>query len=74
MDIIQKEVKDIKTDNHKVEGVNTSKGFIRANKVAVVVGHTSVLAQTAGIRRLTKQTVASFSFRTDCRYKYRCYV
>ena len=52
VDIIQNcEVKDIKTDNHKVEGVNTSKGFIKANKVAVVAsGHTSVLAQTAGVR------------------------
>ena len=52
VDIIQNcEVKDIKTDNHKVEGVNTSKGFIKANKVAVVAsGHTSVLAKTAGVR------------------------
>ena len=52
VDIIQNcEVKDIKTDNHKVEGVNTSKGFIKANKVAVVAsGHTSVLAQTAGVK------------------------
>ena len=52
VDIIQNcEVKDIKTDNYKVEGVNTSKGFIRANKVAVVAsGHTSVLAQTAGVK------------------------
>ena len=34
VDIIQNcEVKDIKTDNHKVEGVNTSKGFIKEIKL-----------------------------------------
>ena len=34
VDIIQNcEVKNIKTDNHKVEGVETSKGFIKANKL-----------------------------------------
>jgi len=52
VDIIQNcEVKNIKTNNNKVEGVETSKGFIQAGKVAVVAsGHSSVLAQTAGVR------------------------
>jgi sarcosine oxidase, subunit beta len=52
VDIIQNcEVKNIKTNNNKVEGVETSKGFIKAGKIAVVAsGHTSVLAKTAGIR------------------------
>ena len=37
VDIIQNcEVKNIKTNNNKVEGVETSKGFIKAGKVAVV--------------------------------------
>ena len=67
VDIIQNcEVKDIKTDNYKVEGVNTTKGFIKANKVAVVAsGHTSVLAQTADKVTVTKQTSASFGIRTN---------
>jgi sarcosine oxidase subunit beta len=43
--------KKIRTKNGKIEGVETSKGFIRANKIGVVAsGHTSVLAETAGIR------------------------
>jgi sarcosine oxidase subunit beta len=52
VDIIQNcEAQEIKTKNGKIEGVQTSKGFIRANKVGVVAsGHTSVLAETAGIR------------------------
>ncbi len=52
VDIIQNcEVHQIKTKNGKIEGVETSKGFIRANKVGVVAsGHTGVLAETAGIR------------------------
>ena len=52
VDIIQNcEAHQIKTKNGKIEGVETSKGFIRANKVGVVAsGHTSVLAETAGIR------------------------
>ena len=52
VDIIQNcEAHQIKTKNGKVEGVETSKGFIRANKVGVVAsGHTSVLAETAGVR------------------------
>ena len=52
VDIIQNcEAHHIKTKNGKVEGVETSKGFIRANKVGVVAsGHTGVLAETAGVR------------------------
>ena len=52
VDIIQNcEAHQIKTKNGKIEGVETSKGFIRANKIGVVAsGHTSVLAETAGIR------------------------
>ena len=52
VDIIQNcEVKGIKTDNYKVEGVETTKGFIKSSKIGVVAsGHTSVLAATAGIK------------------------
>ena len=52
VDIIQNcEAHQIKTKNGKIEGVETSKGFIRSNKVGVVAsGHSSVLAETAGIR------------------------
>ena len=52
VDIIQEcEAHQIKTKNGKIEGVETSKGFIRANKVGVVAsGHTGVLAETAGVR------------------------
>ena len=52
VDIIQNcEAHQIKTKSGKIEGVETSKGFIRANKVGVVAsGHTGVLAETAGIR------------------------
>ena len=52
VDIIQNcEAYQIKTKNGKIDGVETSKGFIRANKVGVVAsGHTGVLAETAGIR------------------------
>ncbi len=52
VDIIQNcEVKNIKTSKGKVEGVETSKGFIRSNRVGVAAsGHTSILAETAGIR------------------------
>lgn len=52
VDIIQNcEAHQIKTKNGKLEGVETSKGFIRANKVGVVAsGHTGVLAETAGVR------------------------
>jgi len=52
VDIIQNcEVKKIKTKNGKVQGIETSKGIIRAERVGIVAsGHTSVLAETAGIR------------------------
>ena len=52
VDIIQNcEVKKIKTKNGKVQGVETSKGIIGAKRVGIVAsGHTSVLAETAGIR------------------------
>jgi len=52
VDIIQNcEVKKIKTKNGKVQGIETSKGIIRAKRVGIVAsGHTSVLAETAGIR------------------------
>ena len=52
VDIIQNcEVKGIKTDNYKAEGVETTKGFIKSSKIGVVAsGHTSVLAATAGVR------------------------
>ena len=52
VDIIQNcEAHQIKTKNGKIEGVETSKGFIRANKAGgVASGHTGVLAETAGVR------------------------
>ncbi len=52
VDIIQNcEVKKIKTKNGKIYGVETSKGVIRAKRIGIVAsGHTSVLAETAGIK------------------------
>tara|TARA_B110001452_G_scaffold255834_1_gene248636 strand:- start:34 stop:1284 length:1251 start_codon:yes stop_codon:yes gene_type:complete len=52
VDIIQNcEVKNIKTIKGKVEGVETSRGFIKAKKIGVAAsGHTSILAATAGIK------------------------
>ena len=52
VDIIQNcEAHQIRTKNGTIEGVETSKGFIRANKIGVVAsGHTGVLAESAGIR------------------------
>ena len=52
VDIIQNcEVKKIKTKNGKVQGIETTKGVIRAKRVGgVASGHTSILAETAGIR------------------------
>ena len=52
VDIIQNcEVKKIVTKNGKVHGVETTKGIIRAKRIGVVAsGHTSVLAETAGIK------------------------
>ena len=52
VDIIQKcEVSGIRRRNGVVSGVETTRGFIKAKKVAVVVaGHASVLADMAGFR------------------------
>ena len=52
VDIIQNcEAHQIRTKNGTIEGIETSKGFLRANKVGVVAsGHTGVLAESAGIR------------------------
>ena len=52
VDIIQNcEAHQIRTKNGIIEGVETSKGFLRANKIGVVAsGHTGVLAESAGIR------------------------
>jgi sarcosine oxidase subunit beta len=52
VDIIQNcEVTGIRRSAGKVEGVETSRGYIGANKVGVVVaGHCSVLAEMAGFR------------------------
>ena len=52
VDIIQNcEAHQIRTKNGLIEGVETSKGFLRANKIGVVAsGHTGVLAESAGIR------------------------
>jgi sarcosine oxidase subunit beta len=52
VDIIQKcEVTGIRRDDGRVVGVETSKGFIGANKVGVVAaGNSSVLATMAGLR------------------------
>ncbi len=51
VDIIQNcEVKDIRIEGGKATGVETSRGFIGAGKVAIAVaGHTSRVAQMAGI-------------------------
>jgi len=52
VDIIQNtEVTAIRRDGSRVTGVETSRGFIGAKKVAIVAaGHNSVLAQMAGVR------------------------
>ncbi len=52
VDIIQNcEAHQIRIKNGTIEGVETSKGFLRANKIGVVAsGHTGVLAESAGIR------------------------
>ena len=52
VDIIQNcEVTGIRRTGGKVEGVETTRGYIGANKVGVVVaGHCSVLAEMAGFR------------------------
>ncbi|MGB7298642.1 MAG: sarcosine oxidase subunit beta family protein [Burkholderiaceae bacterium] len=52
IDIIQNcEVTGIRQQDGRVVGVDTSRGFIQAKKIAVVAaGHSSVVAQMAGIR------------------------
>ena len=52
VDIIQNcEAHQIRTNNGTIEGGESSKGFLRANKIGVVAsGHTGVLAESAGIR------------------------
>jgi len=52
VDIIQNcEVTGITRDGDQVTGVDTSRGFIKAKKVALVTaGHSSVLAEMAGLR------------------------
>jgi len=52
VDIIQNcEVQAIRREGDRVTGVETSKGFIKANTIGVVAsGHTSVLCETAGLR------------------------
>lgn len=52
IDIIQNcEVTGIRRDGAAVTGVDTTRGFIKASKVGVVTaGHSSVLAQMAGLR------------------------
>jgi sarcosine oxidase subunit beta len=52
VDIIQKcEVTGIRRENGGVAGVDTTRGFIRAGKVALAsAGNTSMLAEMAGIR------------------------
>jgi sarcosine oxidase subunit beta len=52
VDIIQNcEVTGIRTSNGRVDGVETTRGAIRARKVAcVTAGHSSVLAEMAGLR------------------------
>jgi sarcosine oxidase subunit beta len=52
VDIIQNcEVTGIRRDGNKVTGVETERGFIAAAKIAVVTaGHSSVLADMAGLR------------------------
>ena len=52
VDIIQNcEVKGIKRNGNQVEGIETTKGFIKSKKIGVVAaGHSSVIANMAGIR------------------------
>jgi sarcosine oxidase subunit beta len=52
VDIIQNcEVTGFRISNGRVQGVETTRGFIGANKVGVVVaGHASVMAERAGFR------------------------
>ena len=52
VDIIQNcEVKGIKRNGDAVEGIETTKGFIKTKKIGVVAaGHSSVIANMAGIK------------------------
>ena len=52
MDIVQNcQVVGIRRDGNQVTGVDTTKGFIKAKKVAVVAaGNTTALADMAGVR------------------------
>ena len=52
VDIIQNcEVKGIKRNGDRVEGLETTKGFIKTNKIGVVAaGHSSVIAKMAGLK------------------------
>ena len=52
VDIIQNcEVTGIKRNGDTVEGIETNKGFIKTKKIGVVAaGHSSVIANMAGIR------------------------
>jgi sarcosine oxidase, subunit beta len=52
VDIIQNcEVKTIKREGKRITGLETSKGFIGAKKIAVVAaGHVSTIMETAGVR------------------------
>jgi sarcosine oxidase subunit beta len=52
VDIIQNcEVKGIKRNGDSVEGIETTKGFIKTKKIGVVAaGHSSVVANMAGLR------------------------
>ena len=52
VDIIQNcEVKGIKRNGDKAEGLETTKGFIKTKKIGVVAaGHSSVIANMAGIK------------------------
>jgi sarcosine oxidase subunit beta len=52
VDIIQNcEVKGIKRNGDSVEGLETTKGFIKTNKIGVVAaGHSSVIANMAGLK------------------------
>lgn len=54
VDIIQNcEVTNIRVEGGKVKGVDTNRGFIGANKVGMAVaGHTSKVAEMAGIKDL----------------------
>ena len=52
VDIIQNcEVKGIKRNGDTVEGIETTKGFIKTKKIGVVAaGHSSVIANMAGLK------------------------